>query len=183
MIIPSLEITLKNHQKLILRSIKPSEAQALLDHLIITAGESYQNLNRGKEYWEALPVADEEKMLTNLESANMRFMMGAFDGNKIVGGLGIFGSDPGTFTRFTGMLGISIQKAFQNTGLGTAMMKVAMEKCKEAGLHRLELSVRTYNPEGIKVYEKCGFRRIGTLTDTAFIDGKFVSEFLYEKIL
>jgi RimJ/RimL family protein N-acetyltransferase len=183
MIVAPFEILLKNGKKLILKSVKPAEAQLLLDHLRISHRESYQNLNRDGQYWEKVTLEEEEKILTNIENANMRFMLGAFDNDKIVAGLGIFGSDPGTFTRFTGMLGISIQKAFQNTGLGTAMMNYAIEKCKESGLHRLELSVRTYNPEGIALYEKVGFRRIGTLTDTAFIDGKFVSEYLYEKIL
>lgn len=161
----------------------PSEAQLLLDHLRISHRESYQNLNRDGQYWDKVTLEEEEKILTNLENANMRFMMGAYDGTRIVGGLGIFGSDPGTFTRFTGMLGISIQRAYQGTGLGTVMMNYAIEQCRSAGLHRLELSVRTYNPEAIALYEKVGFRRIGTLTDTAFIDGKFVSEYLYEKIL
>lgn len=183
MIVAPTEITLKNGNNLTLRSVRPSEAQLLLNHLIISHNESYQNLNRDGNYWGKVTLEEEEKILTNIENANMRFMLGAFDGDKIVGGLGIFGSDPGTFTRFTGMLGISIQKAYQGTGLGTAMMKYAMDKCKESGLHRLELSVRTYNPEGIALYEKVGFRRIGTLTEIAFIDGKFVSEYLYEKIL
>ncbi len=183
MIVAPIEITVKNGKKLTLKSVRPSDAQLMLDHLIISHAESYQNLNRDGNYWKKVTLEEEEKILTNLEDANMRFMLGAYDNGKIVAGLGIFGSDPGTFTRFSAMLGISIQKQWHNTGLGTSMMKYAMEKCKEAGLHRLELSVRTYNPEGIALYEKVGFRRIGTLTEIAFIDGKFVSEYLYEKIL
>lgn len=183
MIVAPFEITVKNGKNLTLKSVRPADAQLMLDHLIISHGESYQNLNRDGNYWKKVTVEEEEKILTNLEKSERLFMIGAFENEKIVAGLGIFGSDPGTFTRFSAMLGISIQKQWQNTGLGTAMMKFAMEKAKEAGLHRLELSVRTYNPEGIALYEKVGFRRIGTLTDMAFIDGKFVSEYLYEKIL
>lgn len=183
MIIESKEIILKNQKNIILKSVRPCESQDMLNHLRISHRESYRNLNRSGDYWDKVTLEEEEKILTNLENNPRCFMLVAWDGDKIVAGLGIFNSDPNTHTRFSAMLGISIQKAYQNTGLGTAMMNYAMEKCKEAGLHRLELSVRTYNPEGIALYEKVGFRRIGTLTDIAFIDGQFVSEYLYEKIL
>lgn len=183
MIIAAKEVILKNNLIVELRSVRPAEARVLLEHLRISHRESYRNLNRPGEYWDKMTIEDEEKILSNLENNPRCFMLGAWHGDKIIAGLGIFNSDPNTFTRFSGHLGISIQKTYQNTGLGTAMMMYAMEKCKEAGLHRLELSVRTYNPEGIALYEKVGFRRIGTLTDIAFIDGKFESEYLYEKIL
>lgn len=182
MIISPIEVTLKNSTKLILRSVLSSEAGIMLDHLKISHGESYRNLNRGREFWEDVKVEEEAKILEKFETAPMQFMLGAFDGDRIVAGLGVFGNDNG-YGRFSAHLGISIQRAFCNSGLGTAMMKYAISKAKECGLHRIELSVRTYNPEGIALYEKLGFRRIGLLKEVALIDGKFEDEWLYELIL
>lgn len=182
MIIPPIEVTLKNNNKLILRSIMASEASIMLEHLKISHGESYRNLNRGKEYWEGIKVEEEAKILEKFETAPMRFMMGAFQGDRIIAGLGMMGVDDG-FGKYNAKLGISIQKAYCHSGLGTAMMKYAIEKARESGLHRIELSVRTYNPEGIALYEKFGFRRIGLLKEAALIDGNFVDEWLYELLL
>lgn len=109
-------------------------------------------------------------------------MMAAYRGEVIIGGLGIFASNDGA-GRFYGLLGMSVQKAFHGQGLGQKMMSYAIEQCRLAGLHRLELSVRTFNQPGIALYEKTGFRRIGTLHEVAFIDGKFVDEYLYELLL
>ena len=50
-------------------------------------------------------------------------------------------------------------------------------------LHRIQLSVRTINDAGIRLYEKVGFERIGTLKEVAFIEGQFYDEFSYQLIL
>lgn len=51
------------------------------------------------------------------------------------------------------------------------------------GIRRLELTVRTFNAPGISLYEKLGFRRVGILNSAALIDGKFVDEYMYERLL
>ncbi len=183
MIIEPKEIVLKNQTKLILRSVKPEEAAGMLEHLVLTHGQSYQNLNRTVDFWKTLPIAEEEKILTVMEKSPKKFMLGAFDGHKIVGGLGIFGNDDRIFTNRTALLGMSIQEKFQGLGLGFHMITYALSEVRRTEIHRIELSVRTYNEAGIKLYEKMGFQRIGTLNECAHIDGAYVSEYLYEMIL
>ncbi len=56
-------------------------------------------------------------------------------------------------------------------------------KPSEAGFHRVELTVRTFNDSGIALYEKAGFKRVGLLKDVAFIDNAYVDEYLYQLIL
>ena len=72
---------------------------------------------------------------------------------------------------------------FSNSGLGTQMLQYTLELSKEIGFHRVELTVRTYNQPGIKLYEKLGFQKIGLLSDAAFIDGAFVDEYSFQIIL
>lgn len=182
MIISPVEVTLKNHLKIILRSVAPSEAQLLLDHLRISHRESYRNLNRPGEYWDKMSVSEEEKILRGMEESKRRFMLGAFLDGKIIGGLANFGHDH-SFQEFNGMIGLSIQSAYHGCGLGLAMMKLAMEKSREGGCHRLELTVRTYNSPAIALYEKLGFRKVGTLREVAFVDDKFVDEYMYDFLL
>ncbi len=179
MIIEGKSFVLKNNTQVILRSVKPSEAQLFLDHARIAHRESYRNLNRPPDYWDKLTVEEEEKILKNMEESKRRFMLGAFLNGKVIGGVANFGHDQ-SFQEFNGMIGISIQNAYHGLGLGEAMMRFAMEKSKESGCHRLELTVRTYNTGAIALYEKLGFKKVGTLRETAFIDGQFVDEYMYD---
>lgn len=176
------KVTLKNGKEVILRSPLASEAENILNHLRVSHTESYKNLNQPAEYWNGFTVEDEAKILTDFENTKNKFMLCAFYNDKIIGGLGFAGYQA-EFVRKTGSLGMSIQNDFSNSGLGTAMMQYTLELAKEFGFHRVDLTVRTYNQPGIKLYEKMGFQRIGHLKDAAFIDGEFVDEFSYQRIL
>ena len=78
---------------------------------------------------------------------------------------------------------MSIQKAYGGMGLGTEMMKYTLSLAREAGFHRVELTVRSYNEPGIALYEGAGFQKVGLLKDAAFIDNEYVDEYLYQLIL
>lgn len=182
MIIEEQKIQLKDGRKLTLKSVQAPHAKLFLDHLIVTSTESYKNLNRGPEFWKNLSVEEEEKILNNLEKSTNSFMMGAFLENRIVGGVGIFGLNH-EYTQHSATVGMSIRNEFSGAGLGTVMLKHTIEEAKKIGLHRLELSVRTYNLPGIALYEKVGFERIGLMKDAALIDGEYANEYSYQMIL
>ena len=65
---------------------------------------------------------------------------------------------------------IYVHQDFQNAGLGTALMRKAIELAKEAGLHRLGLTVVADNHRAIKVYEKVGFKKEGIARDAFYGD-------------
>jgi RimJ/RimL family protein N-acetyltransferase len=176
------EITLKNNKIITLRSPDPDEAQNLLDHLYITHSESYKNLDRTAESWKDFPLETEIEIIKGFVESKNKFFVTAFHDGKIIGGLGISG-DGRPFRTHSATLGMSIQNAFKNQGLGSQMMSKAMEEAKKMGLHRIELTVRDYNESAIALYEKFSFEKVGTLKDTAKIDGGFVNEYLYQKIL
>jgi RimJ/RimL family protein N-acetyltransferase len=67
---------------------------------------------------------------------------------------------------------IYIHQDFQNAGLGTLMMKRAIEFAREAGFHRVGLTVVADNHRAIKVYEKVGFKTEGTRRDTFYGDDR-----------
>lgn len=180
--IPCKSIVLKNGFNVQLRSPKPSEAELLIKHLQITHAESYRNLNNTADYWKNFSVVEEEKILTDFESSNCKFMLNAFYQDKIIGGLSFVGG-MGNFLKHNARIGMSIQKAYFNIGLGRAMIEYALATAREAGFHRVELTVRTFNDSGIALYEKAGFKRVGLLKDVAFIDNAYVDEYLYQLIL
>lgn len=182
MIIQSKNVQLKNGQQIALRSPRPDEAEKLLKHLQISHSESYRNLNQTPQYWKGFSAEDEGKILADFETSKSKFMLSAFNGDSIVGGLGFVGSI-GDFLKHNARIGMSIQNAFCNTGLGTEMIRYSLDLGKQHGFHRVELTVRTYNDAGIALYEKTGFQRVGLLKAAAFIDNEYVDEYLYQIIL
>ncbi len=176
------EITLKNGAPILLRSARPEDAPNMLQHLRKSHLESYRNLNRSPKYWEEFSETEEKKILADFETSPSKFMLVALSQEKIVGGLALVGQTA-EFSRKTAGLGMSIQKAFSGSGLGTEMLRCMLATAKAMGFRRLELSVRTYNQAGIALYEKVGFQRIGLLKDAALIDGAFVDEFAYQILI
>ena len=49
---------------------------------------------------------------------------------------------------------------------------------REMGLHRIQLSVATFNPAGIRVYEKAGFVGEGRHRESVLHDGRWYDEVL-----
>jgi len=78
---------------------------------------------------------------------------------------------------------MGLEPDYQNLGLGSALMSYALESVKQINIKRVELTVRTFNQAGIKLYEKAGFRQVGLLKNTAFIDGEYCDEYMYEILL
>lgn len=175
-------VILKNGIEIVLRSAIPSDSKNILRHLRITHTESYKNLNQSPTYWANFSVSDEEKILADFEISPSKFMLVALHDDLIVGGLGLWGYQA-EFTQRSASFGMSIQNKFCGSGLGTEMMSSMLVQAKKMGLHRIDLTVRTYNIAGIKLYEKLGFERVGLIKDAAFIDGEYVNEYAYQKIL
>lgn len=180
--VESREVTLKNGKTLTLRSPLPEEAQPILDYLRTLFGESYQNMNWPASHWDHFPVEEEAKVLRESLEGPRRFMISAYDGSRIVGNLGIFPA-AGEFCHHSAKLGMGLIKEFHSQGLGTALMRYAIETSRAIGFNRLELSVRTYNEAGIRLYEKSGFERVGLLKNVVFIDGTYRDEYLYQRML
>ncbi|MBC87042.1 MAG: hypothetical protein CL677_07660 [Bdellovibrionaceae bacterium] len=182
MIINEKLVTLKSGVEVTLKSPRVADAENFLAHLTTTHTESYKNLNFKPEYWKNFPVEDERKIIGDFETSESKFLINAFYDGKVVGGLGFVGAQP-EFMRHNATIGISVVKAFANSGLGTAMMNYALAEGKKLGFHRVDLTVRTYNEAGIALYEKLGFERIGRLKHMALIDGQYVDEYAYQLIL
>lgn len=174
--------TLKDGKSATLSSAQVEDAQDLLNHLKISHQQSYRLLDRTAQMWEEVSVDEEEKIIKSFLEADRKLLMVARINNIIVAGMGIVGDDR-PFRIHSATLGMSIQSSFQNIGLGSLMMETALCQAKEVGLSRLDLAVRVYNKPAIALYEKYGFQKIGLIKNAALIDGKFVDEFSYQKII
>ena len=72
-----------------------------------------------------------------------------------------------------GSLGIGVIATHRGKGVGRALMAAALQKAREKGLTRIELTVREHNQRAIKLYEEFGFVIEGIHKNAVCINGNY----------
>jgi putative acetyltransferase len=102
---------------------------------------------------------------------------------EIVGSLGLMASDRSPRRRHVGQLGMAVHDQWQGQGIGTALMKAAIDLADRwLNLSRLELTVYTDNEAAIKLYRRFAFEVEGRLRNYSFRDGVFIDAFMMARI-
>lgn len=101
---------------------------------------------------------------------------------EVVGHLGLHtASNPRR--RHVASVGMVVRDDWQGKGVGSALMQAATELADRwLNLTRLELTVYTDNAPAIRLYEKFGFVREGTLRQYAFRDSVFVDAYAMARL-
>lgn len=161
MIIDSREYTLKNGQKINLRSPLPEDTKELVQHRIATSLETYFM----SRYPEEFQDFEESQRRTIMQICELDddFELIALIGGKVVGHAGIRRIENHLKTRHRGMFGISIQQEFAGLGLGSLMLGEALEIAKDTAFEQIELGVFADNVKAIHLYEKFGFEQVGIM--------------------
>ena len=153
-------VTLKNGRAVRLATYQPEDKEALVS--------MYASMSPEAIKW-GLPPYDRpriERWTTDL--TNNITLLARLE-ERIVGHLQLF-RIPFERRKGVGEVFIYIHQEFQNIGLGTIMMKRAIELAKDRGFHRLGLTVVADNHSAIKVYEKVGFKKEGIARETFYGD-------------
>jgi ribosomal protein S18 acetylase RimI-like enzyme len=91
---------------------------------------------------------------------------------KVVGWCDILPIDRPTMAH-GGVLGVGVLQQHRGKGIGTALVRAAIDMAKAAGLTRIELTVREQNARAIALYERLGFVREGTKRNAVRVDGNY----------
>jgi len=76
----------------------------------------------------------------------------AVAGGRIIGGIHL------EVSRFGfGEVGMNVDRDWRGRGVGTALVRAAIELARSQGLHKLCLEVFPHNAAGVALYAKCGF--------------------------
>ena len=160
MILAKGDASLKDGRRIILTLYRPEDKEALVS--------MYANMSPEAIKW-GLPPYDRARIegwTSNL--TNNIILLGRSE-KRVVGHLQMF-RIPYERRKGVAELFIYIHQDFQNIGLGTIMMKRAIELANERGFHRLGLTVVADNHRAIKVYEKVGFKKEGIARETFYGD-------------
>ncbi|MDF2627651.1 MAG: family N-acetyltransferase [Symbiobacteriaceae bacterium] len=110
------------------------------------------------------------------------FYVVAEDDGRLVG---LLGAERGEYRRerHKADLFVGVLQAYAGQGLGRRLLEAAEGWARDAGLHRLELTVMAHNARAIALYEKMGFVAEGLARHSLCVDGKWVDEVDMGKLL
>lgn len=137
---------------------RPEDAKAVVEFTMQAGGET-DNLTFGAEGLGVTPEQEEMFLKEMRENPRAVFLCAWKDGKLIGTG---FLSGMTRRMEHRARLAISILKAEWGKGVGSAVMEELISFARKIGVEIIELEVRCDNARAIHLYEKYGFRRIGT---------------------
>jgi ribosomal protein S18 acetylase RimI-like enzyme len=79
--------------------------------------------------------------------------------------------------------GLAVHPDARRRGVAASLLDAAEETLRERGARKLTLRVLSTNPAAIRLYERHGFEREGTLLEEFCINGRFVDDVMMAKKL
>ena len=76
-----------------------------------------------------------------------------------------------------------VERSWRNKGVGRRLLQALTERARQLGYHKLVLSAFPFNPAGLALYRKSGFRVVGVYKEQGFLDGRWVDTIIMEKLL
>ena len=136
----------------------PEDAKAVIEFTKKAGGET-DNLTFGAEGLDVTPE-QEAVFLQEMHENPRAVFLCAWKEDTLIG-TGFLGG-MNKRMKHRARLAISILKSEWNNGVGSAMMEKLIGFAKENGIEIVELEVRCDNKRAIHLYEKYGFKHIGT---------------------
>ncbi len=158
---------IKTRTGFIIRKANPADAkgiiecmQSVMDEKIYLVSEYYLLTERGEQ--ERLKNPDDLTLICEVDK-------------KIVGVTTI---QRGMYrkNRHTASLGIAVRSEFRHLGIGTDMIKNAIEWCRKQDIYKLNLEVFSINKNAINAYRKLGFQYEGLRKSQFFINNQYVDD-------
>lgn len=165
-----------------IRKATPEDAEALIAHVQAVSAEPGANVSLGPGEFQ-ITLEKEREFLEHYAAAeNSTFLVAEVDGH-VVGSLMVTGGTRRA-NRHEAALGITIDPPWRNQGIGTALMRHAVEWARSTGiLTRIQLFVFARNAAAIHLYEKFGFQVEGRRRRAIRKDGEYLDDLLMALLL
>lgn len=170
------EYTLKDGQKLVIRTPDEGDTQGLIDLIAAVDCES-KFLAREPGEFNFTPEQEREFIRNSVNSEDSIFLVAETNG-RIVGNcsVGIVMSNKRYLHRAE--MGIVVIRDHWSMGIGKNLMQECINWCKKRGIEQLELEVVTQNDRAISMYQKFGFEIYGTKKHALkYADGTYADEY------
>lgn len=142
-----------------IRETLPEDAEKVIAYIKKIGGET-DYLTFGEE---GLPITleEEKEYLRQVQADRGSVYYSAWRGEKMIGA----GSLSGLLRRMShrGEAAVSVIKDEWNQGIGSMLLEKLIAYARENEIEFLDLTVRRDHASAIRLYEKCGFQRVGTI--------------------
>jgi RimJ/RimL family protein N-acetyltransferase len=141
----------------IVRLASASDAHALVE-LAESVGREDGRWILGTGPWRS--VSEERRYLRTIQGHPDAAVFVAEDGTRIVGRLSL-SRDPHPASRHVADLGLMVAESHRRQGVGTMLLRQAVEWARSSRVRKLELHVFPWNEPALGLYESFGFEREG----------------------
>ena len=85
--------------------------------------------------------------------------------------------------RFVADISVYVERQWRGKGAGRVILERLIELGHEHGFHKLVLSAFPFNPGGMALYDRMGFRTVGIYKEQGQLDGRWVDTIVMERLL
>lgn len=164
-------LVLKNQKSVSIRRAEIDDAERLLQCIKTYIPQS-DYIPKLEQEIKGTIEQEKEWIKYFLTNENSLLLIAEFD-NEIIGNIDLTGNQR-KILEHTAIVGMGMLKEWRNSGLGTALLKLAIEWAKENPiLELLWLQVYTDNELGLGLYRKMGFEDIGIMKHFFKRDGQY----------
>lgn len=159
-----------------IREALVKDAEQIIAYTKIVGGET-ENLTFGDSGFP-VTLEQEENYLESVHDDKTSVHLVACENGEIIGDGSLRGLPRRMCHRAE--VGLTVKRKYWNQGVGSALMEELIKYARENGIEILNLDVRSDNVNAIHLYEKFGFKHIGTSPAYFKIDGNYVDfELMY----
>ena len=162
-----------------IRPAEPGDAGALVE-LANAVGSEPEGWLITTSNWRS--AGEERRYIRSLRRYPHAAVFVAEAPDGIIGRLSV-GRDPHPASHHVADLGLMVAVSHRRRGVGTAMLEAAVAWAREAGVRKLELHVFPHNEAALSLYDRIGYRRVGTRQGHFRRRGGYVDAILMEKDL
>ena len=163
-----------------LREVREGDASELLglmtridsetEFMLLEAGERQTTVEEHRERIKGVVARDNQTILV------------AESEGRLVGYLAAIGA-PSRRVRHRAYVAVGVLQAFTGRGVGTRLFEELEAWARRHGVSRLELTVRTDNKRGTRLYEKMGFAVEGVKKRSLRVSHGYVDEYYMARLL
>ena len=165
-----------------IREAEPGDAQQMIDFAQRLSEETDIDIALVPGEFTLTVEQEERIILDYAASENSAFFVAETNG-EIVGLLNCLGGKRDARRHVTS-LGISVRRDWRNRGVGSSLMKHAIDWARTTGtVRRIELSVFERNQAALHLYEKHGFVVEGHRVRSVFRNGEYIDDLIMSKSL
>jgi RimJ/RimL family protein N-acetyltransferase len=171
---------------LLIRELRPSDFDDVIQTYYSFFPEAEADPSFGLSLTRKLPSLDEERkwfssVLKDIEDGDLVSSVAEVD-SHVIGWCDVHRMHPGSPLDHRGVLGLCIRNGFRGRGVGTALMKETIDKCR-GKFESIELTVQTNNMQAMRLYKRFGFKTYGRLPRAVKRAGRyFDDELMYLRL-